>query len=476
MNKQIRHVGVFSALMVFALLANLTYIDLGRQASLEANPYNVRARQAEFDVHRGQILAGDTVIADSIPSTDQSSFSFQRVYANGPLYAPVTGFYSYIYGSSRIENSYNSELVGSSSSQWLQNLIDTTSGRTPQGASVVTTISPTLQQAAAKALQGYDGAIVAMDPHTGAVLAMVTSPSYDPNLLASHDLGAVQTSWQQLTTDPSNPMTDRSTREIYPPGSTFKLIVASAALEKGYTPDTMIDTPSSVQLPGSTSTLSNSSDCGNTQVTLARALQLSCNTAFANLGVSLGASTVRAEAEKFGFDSPHLPEVGGVASTFPATLDNAQLMMSSIGQYDVAATPLQMAMVVSTLVNGGQQADPYLVQEVRAPDLSVLYEHQNKVTPVVSASTAQSMQDMMVQVVANGTGTAARIPGVTVGGKSGTSQTDADNPDYAWFVCYALNPDIVVSVFLQRDEKTPVNLWGGANAAPVAKEVLQASR
>ncbi|MCL2482550.1 MAG: penicillin-binding protein 2 [Propionibacteriaceae bacterium] len=476
MNKQIRHVSVFSALMVFALLANLTYIDLGRQSSLEANPYNVRARQAEFDVHRGQILAGDTVIADSVPSTDQSSFSFQRVYANGPLYAPVTGFYSYIYGSTRVENSYNSYLVGSSTSQWLQNLIDTTSGRTPQGASVVTTISPTLQQAAAKALQGYDGAIVAMDPHTGAVLAQVTSPSYDPNLLASHDLGAVQTSWQQLTTDPSNPMTDRSTREIYPPGSTFKLIVASAALEKGYTPDTMIDTPSSVQLPGSTSTLSNSSDCGNTQVTLARALQLSCNTAFANLGVALGATTVRDEAQKFGFGSPQLPEVGGVASTFPASLDSAQLMMSSIGQYDVAATPLQMAMVVATLVNGGQQAEPYLVQEVRAPDLSVLYEHQNKVTPVVSASTAQSMQDMMVQVVANGTGTAARIPGVTVGGKSGTSQTDADNPNYAWFVCYALNPDIVVSVFLQRDEKTPVSLWGGANAAPVAKEVLQASR
>jgi len=475
-NRHIRFVSLVSALMVFALLGNLTYINLAREDSLEASPYNTRARQADFDVHRGQILAGDTVIADSVPSTDQSSFTYQRVYANGPLYAPITGFFSYIYGTSRIENSYNRDLAGSSSSQWLQHLIDVASGRTPQGASVVTTINPTLQQAAWNALQGYDGAIVAMDPHTGAVLALVTSPSYDPNLLASHDLGAVQDSWAQLTTDPTDPMTDRGTRETYPPGSTFKLVVASAALEKGYTPDTMIDTPSSLQLPNSSSWLSNSTNCGDTQVTLARALQMSCNTAFANLGAALGQDAIRAQADKFGFDTTHLPELGGAASRFPTGLDDAQLMLSSIGQFNVAATPLQMGMVVSALVNGGQLAEPYLVDEVRAPDLQVLYTHDTHVTQVVSPATAQSMQDMMVAVVANGTGTAARIPGVTVGGKSGTAETDSDNPNYAWFVSYALNPDIVVSVFLQRDEKTPVDLWGGANAAPLAKEVILASR
>ena len=476
MNKQIRYVGLISALMVFALLANLTYLALGRESSLEANPYNTRAREAEFDVHRGQILAGDTVIADSVESTDQSVFRYQRVYANGPLYAPVTGFYSYIYGSSRVENSYNSDLAGSSSSQWLQHIIDTMSGRVPQGASVVTTIRPDLQQAAGQALQGYDGAVVALDPHTGAVLALVTSPSYDPSLLASHDLGAVQDSWNQLVADPNNPMTDRGTREVFPPGSTFKMVVASAALERGYTPDTMIDTPATLQYPGSEKYLPNSSNCGDTQVTLARAIQLSCNTSFANLGMALGADAVREQAEKFGFDSPHLPEVGGVASRFPAQLDQAQLMLSSIGQYDVAATPLQMAMVASVFVNGGQLAEPYLVQEVRAPDLTVLYQHEVDSSEVVKESTAQSMQEMMVAVVANGTGTAARIPGVTVGGKSGTAETDPDSPNYAWFVSFALDPDIVVAVFLQRDEDTPVDLWGGGDAAPVAKEVIQASR
>ena len=476
MNKQIRRVGVVSAVMVFALLANLTYFNIAEENSLEASPYNTRARQAEFDVHRGQILAGDTVIADSVPTPAGSTFSYQRVYSNGPLYAPVTGFYSYMYNSSRIENSQNSYLAGSASSQWWQNLIDTMSGQVPEGASVVTTISPVLQQAAADALKNYTGAIVALDPHTGAVEALVTSPSYDPNQLASLDLGAEQTAWQQLTTDPTGPMEDRGTREIHPPGSTFKMVVASAALEHGYTEQTMVDTPASLPYPGSNQSLTNADDCGNSQVTLAKAFQLSCNTAFANIGVSLGAATIQAQAEKFGFNSPNLPELGGVASVFPTQLDQAQLMQSSIGQFDVSATPLQMAMVAATFVNGGELAQPYIVQEVRSPDLTVLYQHQTQTTQVVSASTAQAMQDMMVSVVTGGTGTAAQIPGVTVGGKSGTAQSDPANPNYAWFVSYALNPDIVVSVFLQRSQNETAEMWGGTNAAPLAKQVIEASR
>jgi len=476
-NRQIRFVGLISGLMVLALLANLTYLNVVQQSSLEANPYNVRAREAEFDVDRGQILAGNTVIAESVPTADGSVFTYQRTYANGPLYAPVTGFFSYIYGTSRIENSFNTDLAGTSSSQWLQNLIDSASGRVPQGASVVTTISPTLQQAAWNALKGYNGAIVALDPHTGAVKALVTSPSYDPNLLASHDLSAVQASWQKLTTDPLDPMTDRGTREIYPPGSTFKLIVASTALEHGYTADTMLDTPDELLLPGTNTYLPNSDDCGNTQLTLQRALQLSCNTSFAKLGYTLGADELRQQAEKFGFDSPHLPELGGVASQFPAQMDGAELMLSSIGQYNVAANPLQMAMVAAAFVNDGQLAEPYIVQEVRAPDLSVLYSHQAAPpTQAVSASTAQAMRDLMISVVDNGGGILAQIPGVTVGGKSGTAETDPTNPSYGWFVSFALNPDIVVAVFLQHDVNDSTDIWGGNEAAPVAKKVLEATR
>ncbi|MDR2930988.1 MAG: penicillin-binding protein 2 [Propionibacteriaceae bacterium] len=476
MNKHIRHVGWVAALMVFALLGNLTYLNVAQQDTLEASSYNTRAREAEFDIHRGQILAGDTVIADSVPSTDNSDFTYQRIYTNGPLYAPITGFYSYIYASSRVENSYNSYLVGTDSSQWSQRIIDMMSGRTPEGASVVTTISPGLQQAAATALQGYSGAIVAMDPHSGAIKALASTPSFDPNLLASHDLGAEQTAWDQLVNDPAGPMLDRGTREIHPPGSTFKLVVAAAALEAGYSADTMIDTPETVKLPGSTATISNSTNCGNTQVTLARALQLSCNTAFANLGLKLGTDAIREQAEQFGFNSETLPDLGGATSGFPKKLTDAELMQSSIGQNSVTASPLQMAMVASSFLNNGMLADPYIVDEVRAPDLSVIHKHETKTTKAISPATAATLQQMMISVVTDGIGGTAKIPGVTVGGKSGTAETVADAPTLAWFVSFALDPDIVVVVFLQKSDTTPDSLWGSGDAAPLAKQVLQASR
>jgi peptidoglycan glycosyltransferase len=462
--------------MVLALFGNLTYMNLFREEPLQANEYNVRAREAEFNIHRGSIYAGNTVIAESVLSNDGSIFSYQRMYPNGPLYAPITGFYSYLFGSSRVENSFNSYLVGTSASQWLQRIIDTLTNTSPQGASVVTTINPIYQEAAWNALQGYSGAVVVMDPHTGAIQALVSTPSYDPGVLATHDYGAARESWDALIADPAGPMLDRGTREIYPPGSTFKLIVAASALERGYTPDTMIDTPKEVQLPGTEIYLANSSDCGSTQVSLAMAMQLSCNTSFANLGHTLGADTLRSQAQRFGFGSEHLPALGAAVSRFPDELDGAQLMMSSIGQYDVAASPLQMAMVASSFVNGGEMPDPYLVQEVLTPDLAVLSRHETRTSTVVSPSTAQSMKEMMISVVENGTGRGAKIPGVTIGGKTGTAQSDPSSPNYAWFVSFALDPDVVVVVFLQRSDQTPADLWGGGDAAPVAKKVIQATR
>jgi peptidoglycan glycosyltransferase len=479
LNKQIRLVGLVSALLVFALLANLTYLNIAREEVLEAHPRNTRAREAEYDIHRGQILAGHMVIAESIildPTGPNESFRYQRVYADGPMYAPITGFYSYDHATTRVENSYNSYLVGTSASQWVQRMVDTLSGRSPEGATVITTIEPRIQQAAWDALQGYSGAVVVMDPHTGAILALASTPSYDPNLLASYDVGAANQSYQELISDSAGPMRDRATREIYPPGSTFKMVVAAAALENGYTPDTMIDTPARVQYPGTNYWLANSSNCGDTEVTLARALQLSCNTAFANLGRSLGAPALRTQAERFGFGQSHLPELGGVASQFPAVLDEPDLMKSSIGQFDVRATPLQMAMIASSFINGGRMAEPYLVQEVRAPDLSVLYTHSVETTTVVSVSTAQAMREMMIEVVNNGTAKGARIPGVNVGGKTGTAESDPDSPSYAWFVCFAEDPDVVVAVFLERSETTSANLWGGGDAAPLAQKVIKATR
>ena len=476
MTRQIRRLGLVAALMVFALLANLTYFGLVETPNLEAMSTNLRARQAEFDVNRGQILAGDTVIAESVPASDDSVFAYQRDYPDGPLYAPVTGFYSYIYGSSRVEHSSNDYLAAANSAQWLAKFMDSLTGRTAQGASVITTIDPVLQQAAWDALGGYTGAVVAMDPHTGALKAVVSTPSWDPNLLATHDLGAQQDAWTSLTTDPAEPMSDRATREIYPPGSTFKLVVAAAALDAGYTPDTLIDTPSSLPLPNSSATLTNSSNCGDGQVTLAFALEWSCNTAFANLGAALGADALRAAADKFGFDSPVLPELGGATSRFPDKLDPAELMMSAIGQYDVAASPLQMAMVTSAIANNGQLATPYLVEEVRSPDLALLYQHRVSTSQALTAPSAAALQQMMISVVANGTGTPAKIPGVTIGGKTGTAQSDPSRPNYAWFTAFAQDPDLVVTVFVQNVNAAGTDIAGGRIAGPIARAVIKASR
>ncbi|MDR0849694.1 MAG: penicillin-binding protein 2 [Propionibacteriaceae bacterium] len=478
MNKQIRLVSLVAALMVFALLGNLTYFSVFQTAPMEANALNRRARDEELDVDRGEILAGGTVIAQSVPSTDGSAFAFQRVYPNGPLYAPVTGFFSSVYGTSRVENSYNSYLAATDDAQWFDRLMGEFTGRVPEGASVITTIDPVLQEIAYSALGNDTGAVVVMDPHTGAIKALVSTPSWDPNQLAVHDPAQQQENHEQLFAnqdDPESPLRDRASREIFPPGSTFKLIVASAALEQGYTPNTLLDTPAELPLPGTSITLPNFANCGDTQLSMATALQWSCNTSFAKLGATLGANAVRDQAEKFGFDSPHLPELGGAASHFPAELNEAQLMMSSIGQYDVAASPLQMAMVVAALANNGLLPEPYLVQEVRAPDLSVVYSHNVDTSRAVTASTAQQMRDMMINVVENGGGVYAAIPGVTIGGKTGTAESAPGRNPYAWFVGFAQDPDIVVAVFVQKAGDGSETM-GGMFAGPIAKTVFQASR
>ena len=377
-----------------------------------------------------------------------------------------------------MENSYNSYLAATDDAQWVDRLMDEINGRAPVGASVITTIDPVLQEAAYAALGNDTGAVIVMDPHTGAIKAVASTPSWDPNLLAAHDPAQQQENHDVLFAnqdDLESPLRDRATREIFPPGSTFKLIVASAALEHGYTADTLLDTPAELPLPGTSITLPNFNNCGNTQVSMGTALQWSCNTSFAKLGATLGADTIRDQAKKFGFDAPHLPELGGATSRFPASLNEAQLMMSSIGQYDVAASPLQMAMVVAALANGGLLADPYLVQEVRAPDLSVVYSHDIKTSRAVSASTAQSMRDMMINVVENGGGVYAAIPGVTMGGKTGTAESSPGRNPYAWFVGFAENPDLVVAVFVQKAGDGSETM-GGMFAGPIAKAVLQASR
>lgn len=473
MNKPIRHVAVLAAIMFFALLANVTYAGIVRSPGLLNDPQNRRVRDAQFAQNRGAILVGNTPIASSEPSS--GTFKYERVYANGPMYAPVTGFYSYEYGRSGLEQSYNAELSGTADSQYLNRITSELSGKQPEGGSVVTTLDAKAQQAAWDALGNKTGAVVALNYKTGAILAMVSKPSYDPNTLASGDLTAAQKAWKSLTTDASSPMSNRATREIYPPGSTFKLVTASAALESGMTPQTLVDSPAQLKLPDTETYLPNEDSCGGTRITMDQALTVSCNTAFANIGLTLGADKLRAQAEAFGFDSPFTGQVNSVASQFPATLNRPQTALSAIGQYDVAATPLQMAVVAGAIANGGQVMQPYLVQEVRSASLQVLESTRPKaLKKALSSEHAAQLQDMMVDVVTKGTGTPAQVSGVRIGGKTGTAQTSLDRAPYAWFVGFSDNPDVAIAVFIQNADVQRSDIAGGRLAGPIFAAVVKA--
>ncbi|MVA74785.1 penicillin-binding protein 2 [Auraticoccus sp. F435] len=475
MNRPIRRVAVVCMLLFALLLGNGTYLIVVRQDALNAHPNNRRVRDAEFAQDRGGILVANTLIAETVES--DGDFRYQRVYPDPEAYAHVTGWYSYDRARSGLEETYNTELAGTDDSLFVRRLVDLVTGRTPQGASITTTINPEAQRAAAEALGDRKGAVVALDPRTGAVLALVSHPSYDPNAIASHDIGEADQAYTQLAEDEDRPLANRAAREIYPPGSTFKLVTAAAALEAGWEPDTETDSPDRLQLPGTETYLPNQTDCGGDEVTLDQALQVSCNTAFANLGVELGADALREQAEAFGFETRHLADLNGVASRFPENPDDAQTALSAIGQFEVAASPLQMAMVAAGIANDGVVMEPYLVDQVRAPNLSVLRQTRpQELGRAMSAENAAKLQQMMVDVVEEGTGANARLDGVEVGGKTGTAQTDLERNPYAWFVSAAPmdDPQVAVAVFIEDADIARNDIAGGRLAAPIARAVTQA--
>lgn len=476
MNKPIRRVALVALLMFAMLMVNASYTFLFRHNQLSTSDYNRRVRNEQFAQDRGPIMVGNLAVADTKASND--SLRYQRVYPEGETYAAITGWYSYDYAQSGLERSYNGDLSGTSDKLAVQRTVDKLTGKLPKGATVETTIDPKLQAAAIKALGSAKGAIVALDPKTGAVRALVSTPSYDPNQLASHDVGAARQAWTSLTGDKDRPLANRAAREIYPPGSTFKVVVAAAALENGMNPDTMVEAPNTITLPGTNTSLPNQGNCGNKKITFEYALMRSCNTTFALVGMSLGENKLAEQAKKFGFGERHLDDLGGVASTFPTGMNKAELAQSSIGQFDVAASPLQMAMVAQAVANDGKLMEPYLVQTVRGPDLQVISSHQPKeLGQAVSADTAKKLRQMMVSVVKGGSGTRAALPGVQVAGKTGTAQHKPGEPPYGSFMAIAPgeDPRLVVYVFVEQSDanRTDASYAGAFIAAPMARQVLQ---
>lgn len=448
MNRSIRGVAVVVLLMFLALMANITIGYMTRTDELINDPRNSRVRDEQFGAERGPILVGNTPIVSNV-ATDTRPYAYQRTYLDGPLYAPITGYYSYLYGRSKLEQRYNAELTGQADSQFTQRIFETLSGKQPSGGVVQTTIRPQVQQAAWEALGRRTGAVVALDYTTGEIIAWVSSPSYDPSELSALDFDATAQSWNNLVNNPANPMSDRATQEAYPPGSTFKMVVAAAALANGYAPDTMIDTPAQMQLPESTAVLPNQSNCGDTQKSLDEAFTLSCNTTFANVAMSLGEKKIADQAAAFGFGAGLGSDINSAASTYPSGLSSAQLAMSGIGQFDVAATPLQMAMVAGAIANDGVVMEPYVVSQVRTTNESVVSKHSpTKMSQAMDANNAKALQQMMGHVVTQGTGTAAQTQGLTIAGKTGTAETSAGGVSHSWFVGYSPENHVAVTIFL----------------------------
>jgi len=479
MNTPLRRLATITLVMFVALMASATWVQFFQAESLNTDPRNVRTLYREHGNARGPIVAGGEAIASSVPVDDP--FGYQRVYPQGDLYSAVTGFYSIANGRSELEKYENDQLTGRSDQLFFTRIRDLLTGKRPEGAAVETTILPAAQQAAFAGLAGQSGAVVAIEPSTGRILAMVSTPGFDPNVLAVHSTSEAAAQYRALDQAPGNPLRSKAIQERYAPGSTFKLVTAAAALESGqYTADTAVPSPTTLSLPQTSATIGNfgGSSCGGEQISLAEALRISCNTAFASLGMTLGEDALREQSERFGFHDPELTvPMPVVESVFPSDLDPAQLAQSAIGQRDVQASPMEMAMVASAIANGGRLMTPFLVDTVRAADLTVVSTTEPQVlSDAVSASTASALTQMMVGVVDSGTGKAARINGVQVAGKTGTAQTVEGQPPHAWFTAFAPAeaPRVAVAVIVQNGGSLGNEATGGAVAAPIARAVIEA--
>lgn len=478
MNRPVRRVAVVVSLLFLSLVVNLTYIQVAKGPDYRTRPGNTRLLLAEYSRPRGPIVVGGAAIAASKATNDQ--LKYLRTYAAGPLYAPATGYYSVTYGATEVEHAENSVLTGTDERMWVRNFADLVTGRQARGGSVVLTLDPAAQKAAYVGLAGRRGAVVALDPSTGAILALVSSPSYDPALVSTHSGDTNTKNRAKLLAAEAQPMLNRPLRRTYAPGSTFKLVTAAAALSSGsYTPDSVLPGPAVLDLPLTSADLVNESGaaCGpDGKTTLANALRISCNTAFGSLGGTIGEGAIAKQAKAFGFGSALEVPLAAVASEFPSGLDPPQLAQSAIGQFDVRTTPLQMAMVVAGIANRGIVMKPYLVSEVRAPDLSVLERAEpQKLSTAVTPAVAAALTDMMVTVVAKGTGTNGAIPGVSVAGKTGTAQQGADRQPHAWFVSFAPAQEskVAVAVVLE-DGGGATEVSGNRLAAPIARAVMSA--
>ncbi|MBD9703634.1 penicillin-binding transpeptidase domain-containing protein [Streptomyces caniscabiei] len=481
MTRYIRRAAALCALLLLALLVNATRVQVLQSRAYDDNPANRRPEIARWGQPRGNIVVEGRPVTGSRDTGEQ--LRYERTYRDGPLYAPVTGFASQVYGTTFLEHAEDSVLDGSDPLlSFLPLWNDITRDRNA-GGSVVTTIQEAAQRAAYLGLGTRRGAVAALEPATGRVLALVSRPSYDPGALSGNGREAAE-AWARLNGDASRPMLNRAVRQTYPPGSTFKVVTAAAALDTGVVEDLDAPTrsPDPYTLPGTTTSLSNEVE-GCENASLRYAFEWSCNTVFAKLGVDVGLDAMSDTARAFGFNDAGLRIPFSVApSSFDTEMDRAQLALSSIGQYDTRATPLQMALVAAAVADGGSVRPPYLVERITtASGRTVAGSGTHTPRQAMDPTTARRLRDLMRGVVENGTGANAALRNATVGGKTGTAQHGLGNSGtpFAWFVGWArsdgaMETEVAVAVVVEDAEAVRGDISGGGDAAPIAREVMRA--
>jgi len=480
MMTELNRVSIGIGVLFGALFVSTTIIQVFQVDNLRVDPRNVRTVYDSYATERGSILVGSTLIAESVPSEDV--YRYQRTYHGGGLYAPITGYYTINQGISGLEFAMNDKLSGQSNSQFFDQVLALVSGTDPRGASVKLTVNAAVQQAARDALGELTGAAIAIEPSTGRILALVSTPSFDPNDLASHNSDSVVSKYTSLLNSASQPLINRAIAgDLYHPGSVFKLVVAAAALDSGVMSErSTVPNPAQLTLPLSDSTVRNWSgdSCGpGKSVTIATALRLSCNIPFAEIGAQVGESRLHDYTEAFGFGATAEIPMAVTPSTFPSGMDDAQLMLSSFGQFDVRVTPLQVAMITSAIANGGVLMSPTIVDSVLARDLSPLAPF----TPIeystpIGPDTAAVLRDMMVAGVSDGVASGARIPGVAVAGKTGTAENGEGQPYTLWFTGFAPaeNPRVAVVVVVENGGGFGQSASGNSIVAPIARKIMEA--
>ncbi|HYN73651.1 MAG TPA: penicillin-binding protein 2 [Nakamurella sp.] len=488
MKKPLRRLGVAVIVMIGLLLANIAYTQVIKADDYRADPNNKRTLVAEYSRQRGQITAaGGVVLARSDPVNDQ--YEYQRVYPGTEVYADLTGYYSMRYGPTGLERNQNEILSGESPELIAGQLSDLITGRDPRGGNVDLNIVPAVQQAAYSAMteKNYVGAVVAIEPSTGKILAMVSTPSYDPNPLASHSDEVQRQAYNALVNADPSPLVNRAIGAVYPPGSTFKLVIAAAALQNGYTPQSMVTGDPTINLPDTGgATLSNfgGATCGNGgggDVPLIEALAFSCNTAFAQVAMAVGAPPIRQQASALGVDGKEV-DIGMdvVGSRLGDIPDTAALAQTGIGQRDVAVTPFQMAWITATIANGGDRMVPHLIAKTTKPDLSVISQTSpESLGQAIPIPVADQIRDMMIESEKETPGSGG-ISGLTIASKTGTAEhgTDPKNtPPHTWYAAFAPadNPKVAVAVMVENGGDLGLDATGSKVAAPIGRSVIAAA-